>query len=68
MYLNGEDLNISVRIFRCETPYARNFGCENWFTYLQIFLKNPYNMYGLYIRMGIPVDVRLSVHTCDCHL
>ncbi len=47
----GEDLNISVQIFRCEIPYARIFGhknlymygiifgCKNWYTYgfLQIF-------------------------------
>ncbi len=45
----GEDLYISIRISRCETPYAwilvpKNlymygiiFGHKNWYTYLQIF-------------------------------
>ncbi len=49
----GEGLNISIMIFRCETPSIQIFGGKNWYTYLQIFLKNPYNRYELhtnYIR------------------
>ncbi len=71
----GEDLNASIQIFRCETPYTRIFrckksvhyglifGCKNWYMYPWIFSTHVRINFRMQKLIHVPTDFsQKSIH------